>query len=125
MRIILLVGWLIILPSVVFAQGAVVAPTIDQSGTITTGGTFQQISSQTKSRRSVEFTNICSVAGACNATTDVCYIFFAASGTPLKTTDAIPVPAGWSYLRSAGTVPSDAIQATCDGTGDHFRLAVQ
>jgi hypothetical protein len=103
----------------------VVAPTFDQSGIIAAGGTFQVGSSQTKSRRSIEFVNICSTSGACNATTDTCYLYFASTGLASETTNAIPVPAGWAYLRSTGTIPSDAIMVTCTATGDHYRLAVQ
>lgn len=100
-------------------------PTTDASGTIATGGTFQPIAAANTARQSFEFVNICGVTSACTATTNYCYLFFAASGSPSKTTDAIPVAPGASYLRSSGSIPSDAIQATCDGTGDHFRLAVQ
>ena len=101
------------------------AATAEASSTITTGGTFQTIAAANAARRSLEFINLCNVATACTTTANVCYLFIAASGTPTKTTNAIPVPAGGSYLRSSGVIPTDAIQATCDGTGDHYRLAVQ
>lgn len=101
------------------------APTTEASSTITVGGTFQQIAAANTSRKSIEFANLCAVASACTATTNYCYLFFAASGSPSKTTNVIPVPPGASYLRSSGSIPSDAVQATCDGTGDHYRLAVQ
>lgn len=121
----LIVAFVILLfPVLGRAQGVVVAPTIDLSGTVTTGGTFYQGTSQTKSRRSIEFNNICQVASQCVGTTDVCYIYFGVTASATKT-DAIPVPAGWSYLRSSGTIPGDAIQIACDGSGDHYRLAVQ
>ena len=101
--------------------------TTGASSTITVGGTFQTISAANASRHSFEFTNICGNAGACNATTDNCYLFFASFGdaNPNITTTAFKIPPGGSYLRSSGSIPSDAIQATCDGTGDHFRMAVQ
>lgn len=99
--------------------------TTDASSTITLGGTFQTIAAANTARRSFEFVNICGVTSACTATTNYCYLFFAAFGSPSKTTDTIPVAPGASYLRSSGSIPSDAIQATCDGTGDHYRLAVQ
>ena len=98
--------------------------TMEASSTITTGGTFQTVAAANTARRSFEFINICNVASACTTTADNCYLFFAASGSPTKN-NSIPVPAGGSYLRSAGAVPTDAIQATCDGAGDHYRLAVQ
>lgn len=100
-------------------------PTTEASGTVTTGGTFQQIAAANVTRQSMEFVNLCLVPSACTATTNNCYLFFAASGSPGKTTDAITIPPGWSYLRSTGSIPSDIVQATCDGTGDHFRFAVQ
>lgn len=111
------------------AQGVVTAgpyplPSTDASGTIATGGTFQTITAANPQRKSFEFVNICAVASACTTTANVCYLYLAASGTP-TTNNSIAVPAGASYLRSTGTIPTDAIQATCTGTGDHFRLAVQ
>lgn len=100
-------------------------PTTEASSTITAGGGFQTVAAASTTRQSLEFDNLCLKAGACTATTNFCYLFFAASGTPGETTNAIPIPPGWSYIRSVGSIPSDAVQATCDGTGDHFRFAVQ
>lgn len=107
------------------AAGPISAATSNTSSTITTGGTFQTIQAASASRQSFEFVNICNVTSACTTTANYCYLFFAASGTPNKTTNTISVPPGGSYLRSSGSIPSDALQATCDGTGDHYRLAVQ
>lgn len=102
-----------------------VAPTTDVSNTIGTGGTFQVIAVANTARKSIEFVNICNVVGSCTTQNNMCYLFLAATGSPNKTTNAIPVSPGWSYARFSGTIPSDAIQGTCDGTGDHYRLAVQ
>lgn len=92
--------------------------------TVTTGGTFQTGAAASTTRKAFEFQNICNKSGNCTATTNNCYVFVAASGTP-TTANSIIVQAGWGYLRSIGAVPSDAIQVTCDGTGDKFYLAVQ
>ncbi len=96
----------------------------NSSGTIATGGTFQTIAIANTTRASFEFHNVCTVAGNCNATTDNCYLFVAAAGVP-TTANSIIVPPGSAYLRSQGAVPSNAIQATCAGTGDKFYLSVQ
>lgn len=99
------------------------APT-NTSATITTGGTFQTIQASSATRKSLEFMNVCAKSGNCTAITNNCYLYIAASGSP-TTANAVVVPAGGYYLRSVGNIPSSAIQATCDGTGDHFYLAVQ
>lgn len=96
----------------------------NSANTITTGGTFQTISAASSTRKSFEFQNICTKAGNCTATTDNCYLFIAASGTP-TTANSIVVGPGQAYLRSTGSIPSNAIQATCDSNGDHYYLAVQ
>ena len=105
------------------SSGPLAAATTDASSTITTGGTFQQIAAASTSRKSLEFSNVCSVATECTTTANYCYIFFGASGA--NKGNSIPIPAGGSYLRSSGVIPSDAIQATCDGNSDHYRLALQ
>lgn len=92
--------------------------------TITVGGTFQTIAAASTSRKSLDFVNVCNVGSNCTTTGNLCYLYIAASGTP-TTANSIPVVPGQEYIRSSGVVPSDAIQATCDGTGDHFALKVQ
>lgn len=96
----------------------------NSASTITTGGTFQTIALADTARKSFDFQNLCSKTGNCTATSNNCYLFIAGSGSPTLAT-AILVAAGQEYLRSAGAIPSDAIQATCDGNGDKFYLAVQ
>lgn len=96
----------------------------NSASTITTGGTFQTISASSVTRQSFDFVNVCSVAGNCTATTNYCYVYVGASGTP-STGNSIPVPPGGEYLRSTGAVPTDAIKATCAGTGDKYYLSVQ
>lgn len=98
--------------------------TTDASATVGTGGTFQQIAAANTSRKSFEFSNICSVSGNCVAATDNCYVFFGANGSATKANSRLISPGG-GYLRSSGTIPSDAIQITCDGTADKFQAAVQ
>lgn len=101
-----------------------VSNTNNVSTTIATGGTFQQIAAANSTRKSLDFVNICNVAGNCTAVTNKCYLFIAATGTP-TVANSIPVPAGSEYLRSSGNIPSDAILATCDGNGDKFYLGLQ
>jgi hypothetical protein len=108
----------------IVSSGASAASATNSSSTITTGGTFQTISAASTSRKSLEFTNICNVTGNCTATTNYCYIFIAASGTP-STANSVPVPPGAMYVRSMGAIPTDAIQATCAGNGDKYALKVQ
>jgi hypothetical protein len=107
----------------VAATGSPASQTISSS-TITTGGTFQTIAVSNSTRLSYEFQNVCSKSGNCTATTNNCYVYVAASGTP-TTAKSIIVPPGGAYLRSSGAVPNNAIQATCDGTGDAYYLSVQ
>ena len=71
-------------------------PTTNSSGTITVGGTFQTIAAANTARLSFEFVNLCNVTSACTATTNYCYLFFATSGSPSKTTNVIPIPPGGS-----------------------------
>lgn len=96
----------------------------NSSTTVTTGGTFQTVAAANAARKSLEIVNACNVVTNCTTTSNYCYVFIAGSGSPSKA-NAIPLAPGQGYLRSSGTVPSDAIQATCDGTGDKFYLAVQ
>ncbi len=94
------------------------------SGTITVGSTFQTIAALSATRKSFEFQNICSKSGNCTALTNNCYLFVGASGSP-SISNSILVPAGASYLRSSGAIPTDAIKATCDGTSDAYYLSTQ
>lgn len=103
---------------------SVAAASTNSSSTITVGGTFQTILAASTARKSFEFQNICNVAGNCNATSDACYLYIAASGSP-TTGNSMNLPAGGYYLRSAGSIPGDAVQATCTASGDKFYLAVQ
>lgn len=100
----------------VYAQTSL--PTIDKSGTITTGGTFQTITLPIGTRHSVDFQNL-----AVNISTDICYIYFG-SGTP-TTSNSTPLLAMQGYLRSSGAIPNDTIQVTCTTTSDKFKLWLQ
>ena len=86
------------------------------NGTVTTGGTFQQIAAASTSRKSFEYQN--------NNASDACYIYFGTTGSA-TTAKSIKVVAGGYYLRSSGSIPSDAIQTTCASTNDTFYAAVQ
>lgn len=92
------------------------SPTAQTGGTITAGGTFQQVFAASNDRKSFEFDNTNSA--------HTCYIFFGATAAA-TTAKSIPAPAGSYYLRSQGSIPSDAIQVTCSNTSDTFYAAVQ
>lgn len=92
--------------------------------TITTGGTFQLITASSATRKSFEFQNKCLDSGNCVATTDVCYIWWASSGSA-SLASSLSIYPGGGYLRSGGVIPSDALYATCDGTGDKLYFVVQ
>lgn len=94
------------------------------SSTITVGGTFQTIAASSATRKSFEFHNTCTKAGNCTTQSNNCYLFVAAAGVP-STSNSIIVPAGATYLRVSGAIPTNAIQATCDGTGDAYYLSLQ
>lgn len=87
------------------------AQTVDRSGSITAGGTAQDIySAQQKPRLGFEFFN----------TSDtVMYLDF---GTNATTTRGIPVPAGGSYYLpgAGGVVPSGRLSVLCATTGKTF-----
>ncbi|MBI3678477.1 MAG: hypothetical protein HY243_17860 [Proteobacteria bacterium] len=86
------------------------------NGTVTTGGTFQQIAAANASRKSFEYQN--------NNGSDACYIYFGTTGSATSA-KSIKVVSGGYYLRSAGNIPSDAIQTTCTSTNDTYYAAVQ
>jgi hypothetical protein len=87
------------------------AQTVDRSGSITAGGTAQDIySAEQKPRLGFEFFN----------TSDtVMYLDF---GTNATTTKGIPVPAGGSYYLpgAGGVVPSGRLSVLCATTGKAF-----
>ena len=98
--------------------------TTDASSTITVGGTFQLIAAANPDRRSFEFTNVCAISNNCVTTGDICYIYFASANTPTLA-NSRPITPYANYLRSRGWIPTDAIYATCTGTGDKFQFSVQ
>jgi hypothetical protein len=98
---------------------------INESGTVTTGGTFVLAWPASSARQAIEFQNICSVTGNCAAITDVCWLYIAAAGTPDKAHALVFGPSSSPYRIAAGRVPINAIYVTCDGNGDKFYLAVE
>lgn len=109
---------------VVQGAGGVPSATTNKSTSVLTGGSFQQIAGASGTRKSMEFTNTCNVAANCVSTGDICYLYFASDNTPLLI-EAIVIPPTATYLRSVGSVPQEAVYATCDGTGDTFRYVEQ
>lgn len=96
----------------------------NNSGAVTTGGTFVQLAPANASRQSIEVQNICNVSGNCNATTDNCYLWWGSSGSATKPTSLTLTPGAY-YGRFAGTVPGDAFQFTCDGNSDKYWSELQ
>lgn len=86
------------------------------NGTITTGGTFQQIAASSTSRLSLEFQN--------NNSSDNCYLYFGTTGSATTAKSILVTPNAY-YLRSSGSIPSDAVQVTCVNTSDTYYAAVQ
>lgn len=95
----------------------------NSSGQITVGKTFQSIAPQSLTRQQFSFQNVCNKAGNCSTTTDLCYLYMEDNGVPTLSNSLI-VTAGQEYLRSVGRIPGAAIQATCDTSGDNFRLSI-
>lgn len=91
--------------------------TTNDASTITTGLTFQQIAASASGRLSFDFQNK-------SGNGDNCYIYFGTTASA-TTAKSIIVTDGWEYLRSAGAVPSDAIQVTCATSGDAYYASVQ
>lgn len=127
MRSFLLAVALWLTPHLVWAQSSVTTyplsgPTPNVSGTITTGGTFQQAAAAVNpgGRFSIDFQNR-------SGNGDACYLYFGttAAANTAGTGKAIKVADGQEYLRSNGAIPSDAVQVTCTTTSDAFYLAVQ
>ena len=90
-------------------------PTLNQSVTIATGGTWQTIL-PAGPRWSVTIQNN-------NTTTDNCWLFIG-SGTP-STNTAILLTPGLPYQRDYPNLPSDAFQATCANAGDSLYIDTQ
>lgn len=111
---------LLALPLFCLAQGT----TNNISGTIATGGVFQQIAPQQTSRRTFEFQNICLHSGNCSSTTDNCYVFFGPTASA-TVGNSILISPNTAYFRNVSPVPQEAIQITCDGSGDKFYGALQ
>lgn len=97
--------------------------TTDSSGGIITGGTFQTIAGINGARKSIEFANLCNVAGNCTNVLNKCYLYIGSGVATVA--NSLPIDPGGGYIRSSGTIPADAIKATCDGNGDVFYLRVQ
>jgi hypothetical protein len=121
MKTLIAIFFLVSLPCL--AQQPKAGSTQQASGSITTGGAFQVLSTNNSSRNSFEFQNLCNVGSNCVAKTDNCYLFF--GGQTATATTSIIVAAGGYYLRSVGSIPGDTIQVSCDGTSDKFYGAVQ
>lgn len=103
-------------PAFAVAVTSTAEPTVHENGTITTGGTFQQISAGTFLRKTFEFYN--------NNASDACYLYFGVI-TDATLAKSQKVTAGAYYGRFANTVPSDAINVTCTTTSDTFQAQEQ
>lgn len=84
------------------------------SGTVTTGGTFQQVLAQNSSRKG------CLIENPTTAT-EALYIYASASGTA-STTNAFSISPGSAFSCSSagGTVIGDAVQVSATTTGHVF-----
>lgn len=97
-------------------QGVVInRATVNDSVTIATGNTFQQVlasivSTTTPPRQSLTIQNN-------NTSTDNCWVFFGTTANATKATSILLQP-GEAVTRYWPFVPSDAIQATCASTSD-------
>ena len=109
-------------PSETVAGLATNRSTVNGSGTITAGGTFQQIlpsivGNAGVARQAVTIQNN-------NTGTDACWLHIG-TGTPtLANSILLAAPSG-SYQRYWPNVPSDAMQITCTTTSDTFYLDTQ
>lgn len=108
----------------IISTAPLVAATTNKSTGVLAGGSFQLIAGATGTRKSLEFTNTCNVAANCVSVTDMCYLYFASDNTP-SLVSSIVIPPTYTYIRSEGVVPQEAVYATCDGTGDTFRYVEQ
>lgn len=97
--------------------------TTDISATISIGGTFQIAAAASLVRNSIEIENNCSISGSCVSVADNCYVYVGQLSADKK--KSILIPPGGYYLRSSGSIPSDAIQVTCDSSGDILMIKVQ
>lgn len=93
------------------------APSTNLSSTVTVGNTFQQIAASSTARFSFEFQN-----DAGNG--DKCWLYWGTTGSATKAKSVIVLD-GQVYLRSAGAIPSDAIQVTCTTTADAYYAETQ
>ena len=107
------------------AQPAPLTPlsTANQSATITTGNTFQQVLAASAFRHSLTIQN--------NNASDSCWIAFGAvNGTAITAGNAtkaesILLTAGGSFQRYYPYVPIEAIIATCASNGDTLYIDTQ
>jgi hypothetical protein len=93
--------------------------TINNSTTITTGGTFQTVLPALGTgavRRSITIQNN-------NTGTDNCWVFLGSGAA--TTAKSILLASGGSYQRYYPYVPSDAVQMTCTTTGDSVYIDTQ
>ena len=93
--------------------------TINNSTTITTGGTFQTVLPALGTgavRRSITIQNN-------NTGTDNCWVFLGSGAA--TTARSILLASGGSYQRYYPYVPSDAVQMTCTTTGDSVYIDTQ
>ena len=86
------------------------APTVvDRSGSITAGGTSQQVMAKNTARRYLVFQNVSDTA---------MYVNF--GGAALVDTDSVKINAGGSLTFSDEWVPADAVHVICATTGKKF-----
>lgn len=122
---------LLIAPPVADAQqaGVLDIPTVKTPITITTGGTFQTalpaVATNSAARRSMTIQNnnlakACQAAGNC----DVCYLYLGPIGSATLN-NSLRLGAGQAYTRFYPYVPSDAVNVTCDTTGDFMYVDTQ
>ena len=93
--------------------------TINNSTTITLGGTFQTVLPALGTgavRRSITIQNN-------NTGTDNCWVFLGSGAA--TTARSILLASGGSYQRYYPYVPSDAVQMTCTTTGDSVYIDTQ
>ena len=109
-------------PSETVAGLATSRSTVNASGTVATGLTFQQIlpsvvGNAGSARQSVTIQNN-------NSGTDACYLHIG-TGTPSTANSILLAAPSGSYQRYWPMVPSDAMQITCTTTGDTFYVDTQ
>jgi hypothetical protein len=96
-------------------QSTKATPLSQAAGTVTTGGTFQQVLAANAAR------SACLVQ---NTSTHVGYLWWQTSGTPsLLNTYQLAAGASWNCQLAAGFVVRSAIQYTTGTTADPFNVA--